>query len=39
MINLKGMDELFQEKEFEDVIGQIERLEMVAKVKNYNKVK
>ncbi len=39
MTNLNGMDELFWGKEFEDVIGQIERLEMVAKVKNYNKVK
>jgi hypothetical protein len=39
MTGLKGMDKLFWGKKFEDVIDQIERLEMHAKVQNYNEIK
>jgi hypothetical protein len=39
MTNLKGMDELFWGKEFEDVIDWIERLGMAIEVWNYDEVK
>ncbi len=39
MTTSKGIDELFQGREFEDVVDWVERLEMVAKVRNYDEIK
>ncbi len=38
MTSFKGMDELFWGWEFEDVIDQVERLEMVAEMQNYDEI-
>jgi hypothetical protein len=39
MTSSKGMDELFWGREFEDVVDLVERLEMVAKMSNYDEIK
>jgi hypothetical protein len=36
MISPKGMDELFWDKEFEDVHDRVERVEMAAEIKEIN---
>ncbi len=39
LTNPKGMDELFWNKEFEDVLNQTKRLEMAFKVQGYDEIK
>lgn len=39
MTSPKGMDELLQGKEFEDILDQIERLEMASEVQGYDEMK
>ncbi len=39
LTNPKGMDELFWNKEFEDVLNWTKRLEMASKVQGYDEIK